>query len=98
MYTDSSSKTNSGSRRRSKSDKGRPGVGGNSLFRTHFGVTMNLVSLKTAAIDQQVSARTIRRRAADGDITLYRLGRLIRVDLDEVRGAWKPVNKNSAKS
>lgn len=53
---------------------------------------MNLVPLTTAADDQGVSERTIRRRAAEGDITLYRMGRLIRVDLDEVRAAWKPVS------
>jgi excisionase family DNA binding protein len=52
---------------------------------------MNLVPLSTAAQDQGVSERTIRRRAAEGVITLYRQGRLIRVDLDEVRAAWKPV-------
>jgi excisionase family DNA binding protein len=34
-----------------------------------------------------VSVKTIRRRIADGTVTGYRIGTLIRVDLDELRAA-----------
>ncbi|MCF4122079.1 helix-turn-helix domain-containing protein [Antribacter sp. KLBMP9083] len=47
--------------------------------RTH------LVSLSEAAEAFGVSVKTIRRRIADGTIAGYRVGRLIRVDLEEVR-------------
>jgi excisionase family DNA binding protein len=43
-----------------------------------------LVSLNAAAERFDVSVKTLRRRISDGTITGYRLGRLIRVDLDEV--------------
>lgn len=45
--------------------------------RTH------LVSLAAAAEQFGVSVQTLRRRIADGTITGYRVGRLIRVDPDE---------------
>lgn len=44
-----------------------------------------LVSLATAADDLSVSVKTIRRRIADGSVRAYRIGRLIRIDLDEAR-------------
>lgn len=44
-----------------------------------------LVSLAKAAQQFGVSVKTLRRRIADGTIRGYRVGRLIRVDLDELR-------------
>lgn len=43
-----------------------------------------LVSLAVAAEALNIHPRTIRRRISDGTITGYRVGRLIKVDLDEV--------------
>ena len=43
-----------------------------------------LVPLSVAADAFCVSVKTIRRRIADGTVTGYRIGRLIRVDLDEM--------------
>lgn len=43
-----------------------------------------LVSLSQAADQFGVSVKTLRRRIADGTIHGYRVGRLIRVDLDEL--------------
>lgn len=43
-----------------------------------------LVPLGLAAEQLHVSIKTIRRRIADGTITGYRVGRLIRVDLEEL--------------
>lgn len=43
-----------------------------------------LVTLAFAADHFSVHPRTLRRRIADGTITAYRIGRMIRVDLDEV--------------
>lgn len=44
-----------------------------------------LVPLSVAAEAFCVSVKTVRRRIADGTVTGYRIGRLIRVDLDELR-------------
>ena len=44
-----------------------------------------LVPLAVAAENLGVSVKTIRRRIADGTVHGYRVGRLIRVDLDELR-------------
>ncbi|GAB3099575.1 hypothetical protein GCM10027054_29950 [Isoptericola nanjingensis] len=44
-----------------------------------------LVTLGTAADELSVSVKTLRRRIADGTVTGYRIGRLIRVDIDELR-------------
>ncbi len=44
-----------------------------------------LVSLAIAAEKLGVSAKTIRRRISDGTVRGYRVGRLIRVDLEELR-------------
>jgi excisionase family DNA binding protein len=46
--------------------------------------TTRLVPLADAAEYFHVSVKTLRRRIADGTIAGYRVGRLIRVDLDEV--------------
>ena len=44
----------------------------------------HLVPLADAAEHFHVSVKTLRRRIADGTIAGYRVGRLIRVDLDEL--------------
>jgi len=47
-------------------------------------------SIDRAALIAGVSARTIRRRIADGSIRGYRFGpRIIRVDLDEVDALFR---------
>jgi excisionase family DNA binding protein len=46
--------------------------------------TKRLVSIDEAAAYWSCSPRTIRRRVADGTIRARRMGRLIRVDLDEL--------------
>ncbi len=43
-----------------------------------------LISLRDAAERFHISVKTLRRRIADGTITGYRIGRLVRVDLDDV--------------
>jgi excisionase family DNA binding protein len=49
-------------------------------------------SLSDAAIYLGVNERTIRRQIADGRLTGYRLGdRLIRVDLNELDEALRPI-------
>jgi excisionase family DNA binding protein len=45
---------------------------------------IRLVPLADAAEHFHVSVKTLRRRIADGTIAGYRVGRLIRVDLDEL--------------
>ncbi len=44
----------------------------------------SLISLAEAADQFGISVKTLRRRIADGTIHGYRVGRLIRVDLDEL--------------
>lgn len=46
-----------------------------------------MVSLTVAAETLGISTKTVRRRIADGTVRGYRVGRLIRLDLDEVREA-----------
>lgn len=46
-----------------------------------------LISLTKAADMFGVSTKTIRRRIADGTVRGYRIGRLIRVDVEEIRDA-----------
>ncbi|MGP6172204.1 excisionase family DNA-binding protein [Microbacterium sp. A204] len=69
---------------------------GVTLIRLQGGTTMAartrseapesaLVSLAVAAENLGVSVKTIRRRISDGTVRGYRVGRLIRVDLDELR-------------
>lgn len=43
-----------------------------------------LASIQVGAALVDVHPRTIRRRIADGTITGYRVGKLIKIDLDEV--------------
>ncbi|QAY68801.1 excisionase family DNA-binding protein [Xylanimonas protaetiae] len=43
-----------------------------------------LISLGSAAERFDVSVQTLRRRIADGTITGYRVGRLVRVDIAEL--------------
>lgn len=45
----------------------------------------DLVSLVVAAERLGVSVKTIRRRISDGTVRGYRVGRLIRVDMEELR-------------
>lgn len=44
----------------------------------------SLVSLAVAAERYGISIKTLRRRISDGTVHGYRVGRLIRVDLDEL--------------
>ena len=44
----------------------------------------SLVSLAVAADRFGISIKTLRRRISDGTVHGYRVGRLIRVDLDEL--------------
>lgn len=46
--------------------------------------TRSLVSLAIAAERFGISIKTLRRRISDGTVHGYRVGRLIRVDLDEL--------------
>ena len=55
--------------------------------RSAGGSAGRLVALSVAAEVFGVSVKTIRRRIADGTVIGYRIGRLIRVDLDEFRAA-----------
>ena len=51
-----------------------------------------LAPIPTAAEYACCSAKTIRRRIADGSLTGYRMGpRLIRVDLDELDQLMQPI-------
>ncbi|GAA5196740.1 helix-turn-helix domain-containing protein [Microbacterium jejuense] len=52
----------------------------NSVDRT----ARSLVSLAVAAERFGISIKTLRRRISDGTVHGYRVGRLIRVDLDEL--------------
>lgn len=47
----------------------------------------DLMPLASAAELFHVNRKTLRRRIADGTVTGYRIGRLIRVDPDELRRA-----------
>jgi len=48
-------------------------------------VGAHLASLQDAAAEMAVSVKTLRRRISDGTLHAYRIGRLIRVDVDEMR-------------
>lgn len=51
-----------------------------------------LASIDDAAEYAGVCSRTIHRRIAEGDLTGYRMGpRLIRVDLNELDAALRPI-------
>lgn len=45
----------------------------------------HLASLQEAADEMAVSVKTLRRRISDGTLHAYRIGRLIRIDVDEMR-------------
>jgi hypothetical protein len=49
----------------------------------HTANARDFASLETAAARYDVNTRTLRNRIADGTITGYRIGRLIKVDLNE---------------
>ena len=46
---------------------------------------LRLTSLAHAAEQFEISVKTLRRRISDGTVHGYRVGRLIRVDPDELR-------------
>ncbi|HEX2857072.1 MAG TPA: helix-turn-helix domain-containing protein [Propionibacteriaceae bacterium] len=50
-----------------------------------------LGTISEAAILARCSVRTIRRRIADGTLHGYRFGGMIRVDLDELDAAMRPI-------
>jgi excisionase family DNA binding protein len=52
--------------------------------RKHAPITRRYVSVDDAAITYGVSTRFIRRRIADGTITGYKIGTLLRVDPEEL--------------
>lgn len=57
-----------------------------------------LGSVEEAATENHINARTIRRRIADGTIPAYRVGRLVKVDLDATRAALLvPMNVAAAR-
>jgi excisionase family DNA binding protein len=50
-----------------------------------------LASVDDAAAYLGVSPKTVRRSIARGQLTGYRLGRLVRVDLDEIDADLQPI-------
>lgn len=55
--------------------------------------TKRFGSVEQAARECDISAKTIRRRIADGTVPAYRVGRLVKVDLDAAAAALlKPMN------
>lgn len=46
-----------------------------------------LVSLETGAAYFDINARTLRRHVAAGKVPAYRIGRLLKIDLDEAEAA-----------
>jgi excisionase family DNA binding protein len=54
---------------------------------THTSVGRRYASLAKAAKYADCNERTLRRHIASGDLTGYRLGRVIRIDLNEL-DAW----------
>lgn len=53
--------------------------------------TDRLVSIAEAAEHLHVCTKTVRRRIAEGDLTGYRVGRLVRLDAAEVRRLARPI-------
>ena len=54
--------------------------------------TRRWASLHTGAEYSELSVKTLRRRVADGTLTAYRVGpRTLRIDLDELDAALRPV-------
>ncbi|NCT90155.1 excisionase family DNA-binding protein [Cellulomonas sp. APG4] len=59
--------------------------------------TLALVSVSAAAKRYDVHPRTIRRRIADGTLRAYRVGRLVKVDLNEADEALlRPIPAGAA--
>ena len=58
---------------------------------THTGAGRRYASLAKAADDADCNERTLRRHIASGDLTGYRLGRVIRIDLNELDAWLAPV-------
>ncbi len=54
-------------------------------------VRRRLVGLDVAAAHADVSTKTIRRRIADGTIAGYRVGRLVKVDLNDLDRLVRPI-------
>ena len=52
-------------------------------------------SLPTAATRIGVSVKTIRRRIAEGVLPVYRCGRILRLDPNDVDGLLDPCPRNS---
>lgn len=50
-----------------------------------------LVSLAEAARYWDVSPRTVRRRIADGSLRGFKIGRLVKVDINEVDSLIRPI-------
>lgn len=55
------------------------------MFEHDTAPAPTLVSLAEAAEQFGISVKTLRRRIADGTVRGYRVGRLIRVDLGELK-------------
>ena len=59
---------------------------------TKQGRARRLASIPEAAEYASVCTKTLRRRIADGTLPAYRLGpRVLRVDLDELDAAMRPI-------
>jgi len=60
---------------------------------------LDFISVNQAASMMSVCPKTVRRRIADGDLTAHRLGRLLRISLDDYRAyvssqrEWHPGGK-----
>lgn len=54
-------------------------------------LTERLVSIAEAAQHLHVSPKTVRRRIADGELAAYRVGRLVRLDAEQVRNLARPI-------
>jgi len=50
-----------------------------------------LASIANAAEYLDISTKTARRRIADGTITAYRVGRLLKVDLNQLEALLEPI-------
>ena len=59
---------------------------------THISANRRYASLAKAAEYADCNERTLRRHIASGDLTGYRLGRLIRIDLNELDEWLAPIS------
>jgi excisionase family DNA binding protein len=55
-----------------------------SKIKEQFIAGRRLVSIETVGEYLSITPRTVRRRVADGTFRAYRIGRLVRIDLNEV--------------